>query len=307
MMGTIITEFERVTKFPMLDFMKEYREFMSVHYSPLDAYFSGRTEQIDNEHMRALDSITTKTADAVAQFKNFANKFNKCGYWELMDFIDDLNTNIEKINKLPKFRKTVLAKRGYTPNVELVSQVGGQRTIDDIADSVNAVNGGGSSWVTIMLNNDMNEQDWEIDKLSGVKVYVSNRNGIVVNSIIDMPIGKRIYGKDLHRKLHFKNNDFALIEFENNVEQKCDILLELMQGDVPESPNFGKDTALTSSNIKSYAYPEVARQVEQLFRQNDLFKEATITDVKFDENYNAMFTVRIKTKYDYQTEKTISI
>ena len=261
MIGSIVLEFERVTKFPMLDFMKEYKEFMNVHYAPINEYFSGIKENIDNEHIRALVSITSKTAEALAQFNNFKNKFEKCGYWELMEFIDDLNVNIEKINKLPKFRKTVLSKRGYTPNVELMSSVGGQRTIDDVANAVNEKNGGGVSWVSLMLNNDMNENDWEIDKLSNVRVYVSNQTSIVVNSIIDVPIGKRIYGRDMNRKIEFVDNDFKLIEYTDNVEQKCNILLELEQGDIPEFPIFGKDPVLTSSNIKSYAYSEIANEV----------------------------------------------
>ena len=190
---------------------------------------------------------------------------------------------------------------------ELLSNVGGQRTIDDVAQAVNEVNGGGASWVALMLNNDMNENDWEIDKLSSVRVYVSNRTSIVVNSIIDMPLGQRIYGRDMNRKITFKDNDFLLIEYTDNVEQKCNILLELVQGDIPEFPMFGKDPVLTSSNIKSYAYPEIANQVEMLFKQNDLFKQASITGISFDENNSVMMKVNIKTKYDYQTEKTVNI
>jgi len=70
---------------------------------------------------------------------------------------------------------------------------------------------------------------------------------------------------------------------------------------------FGKDPVLTSSNVKSYAYPEIANQVEMLFKQNDLFKQASITGISFDENNSVMMKVNIKTKYDYQTEKTVNI
>ena len=51
-----------------------------------------------------------------------------------------------------------------------------------------------------MLSNDMNESDWEIDKLSSINVMVNNTNDVVVTSILDMPIGERIYGKDIEKK-----------------------------------------------------------------------------------------------------------
>lgn len=307
MMEIIVVEFQNITKFPLIDFLQEYEDFMNNSYYALNEYFSGNTDSIDNSHMRALKSVMTKSKDLLAQFKNFSNKFSKCGYWELMDFIDDINNNIEKISKLPKFRRTVLAKRGYTGDVEVGSEVGSMRTIDDVAQSVSGINGNATSWIDLMLNNDWNEEDWDIDKLSSVNVYINNRSGIVVNSIVDMPVGKRVYGKDMYRKITFTDNDFKLVEYTDNVEQKCDILLELNQGDVPEDMLFGRDPQLTTSSYESFSYPELAMEISDIFRQNDLFSLAQVDDISFDENNQALVKVNIRTKYNYNTEKTVTV
>lgn len=306
MIESIVIEFEQVTKYPLLDFMREYRDFMKYSYGAIERYFSGAVESIDNSHINALKKITRDTQDVLQQFKNFANKFEKCGYWELMDFIDELNTTMEKINKLPKFKRTVLSKRGYTNNVETQSTVGGFRTIDDVANAVNSRNSDNFGWVDLMLNNDMDEVDWEIDKLSGVNVYYNKRK-INVTTIIDMPVGKKVYGKDFNRKLAFANNDFELVSEEANIEQKCDIILSLKQGDVPENMLFGVNPFFLGGNVASYNILEIVRQIHASFQQNDLFESAYVTDIKYDEAGNLLIAVNIKTKYEYSIEKQITL
>lgn len=306
MIESIVIEFEKVTKYPLMKFIEEYRDFMLYSFSPLERYFSGISETIDNSHISALKKVTIDTRDVLQQFKNFSNKFEKCGYWELMDFIDDLNTTMEKINKFPKFKRTVLSKRGYTNNVESQATVGGFRTIDDVANGVNNSVNDNYGWVELMLNNDMDEIDWEIDKLSGLNVYYSKRK-INVTTIIDMPWGKRVYGKDLNRKIAFANNDFVTVSEEANIEQKCDILLGLNQGDVPENTLLGVDPHFLGGTFSSFNTPEVVRQIHAAFQQNDLFQEATVTELKFDGNGHMNIKVRIRTKYELAIEKQVTI
>jgi hypothetical protein len=306
-METVIIEFQKVTKYPLIDFLMRYRNFMLNSYPAINSYFSGETESIDNSHLNFLKKITSDCKDVTAQFKNFANKFSTCGYWELMDYIDDLNTTIEKINKLPKFKRTSLNKRGYQPYIQVSSSVGGFRTMEDIANSVKEKNSDNTDWIELMLSNDLNESDWEIDGLTPINVLIDNRVDIIVSTILDMPIGERIYGKDIARKITFKDNDLLIVEYQENVEQKCDILIELNRGDVPENVLFGKNYQLISGvSSKQFAYPELVNDIQNNFLQNDLFEYANVIDFSY-ENGNMNITVEIKTKYDYKTEKKIVI
>lgn len=305
-METIIIEFEKVTKYPLIQFLTRYRDFMLNSYPAINRYFSGETEGIDNSHLVALKKLTSECKDVLAQFKNFANKFSNCGYWELMDYIDDLNNTIEKINKLPKFRRTSLTKRGYQPYVQVAGSVGGYRTTEDVANSVKEINHDNTNWIDLMLNNDLNEVDWEIDKLKPINVFVNNRTDVVVTTILDQPIGERIYGKDIARKITFKNNDLMTVEYQENVEQKSNILLELNRGDVPENMLFGKNKDLFGTAVKQFSYPEVVSDISNNFLQNNLFEYAVVTSFNFD-NGSMTMTVEIKTKYDYKTEKKIVI
>jgi hypothetical protein len=164
-----------------------------------------------------------------------------------------------------------------------------------------------TNWIDLMLANDLNEEDWEIDKLSPITVIVNNRNDVVVKSILDQPIGKRIYGKDINRKITFSNDDLLTVEYQDNIEQKCDILLEVNRGDVPEDKLFGKNLfAISGVNLRAFSYPELMLDIQNLFSQNDLFEYAKITDFSVGDK-EVFITVEIKTKYDYKTEKRVTI
>ena len=306
-METIIIEFQKVTKYPLIDFLTRYRDFMLNSYPAINRYFSGETENIDNYHLNSLKKLTSDCKDVLVQFKNFANKFSTCGYWELMDYIDDLNNTIEKINKLPKFRRTSLSKRGYQPYIQSASSVGGFRTMEEVANSVKEVNKDNTDWVELMLSNDLNESDWEIDELTPINVLVNNSIDIVVTTILDMPIGERIYGKDIARKITFEDNDLLIVKYQDNVKQKCNILMELNRGDVPENILFGKNYQLINGvSSKQFAYPELVTDIQNNFLQNDLFEYANAIDFSY-ENGSMNVTVEIKTKYDYKTEEKIII
>lgn len=305
-LGIVINEFEQVTKYPLKAFLRKYADFMTGGYREIKRYFGGETVNVSNESVTTLRDLTIECRDVLAQFKNFANKFSTCGYWELMDYLDDLNNTIEKINKLPKFLRTSLGKRGYTPSVQIESTVGSKRTIDDVASTAKELNRDNMSWVDLMLQNDFNEADWEIDSLRGLNVFVNNRSQIVVTTIIDQPIGKRVYGTDILRKIGFSENDLELAVQIDNVEQKCVILLELVRGDVPENMLFGKNPAFFGANAPLVNYSEVVTDIVNTFMQDDLFASVNVTDISFD-NGSATMKVEIQTKYDYKTEKTITV
>lgn len=303
-LGIVINEFEQVTKYPLKAFLRKYADFMTGGYAEIRDYFSGRTVEISNESVSALRDLTVECRDVLAQFKNFTNKFSTCGYWELMDYIDNLNNTLEKINKLPKFLRTSLGKRGYTPSVQVSATVGSERTVDDVASTARELNQDNTQWVDLMLQNDWNEDDWEIDKLRSVNVFINNRTQIVVTTIIDQPIGDRVYGTDILRKISFADNDLALAVRKDNIEQKSVILLELVRGDVPENMLFGKNPMFFGSNAPIVNYSEVVTDIVNCFMQNDLFASVNVTDISF-ANGEATMKVEIQTKYDYKTEKTI--
>jgi hypothetical protein len=157
----------------------------------------------------------------------------------------------------------------------------------------------------LILNNDLEEENYDIDKLSNINALVNNTYGVVVDTILETPVGKRVYGRDIQRKIEIENNDFKIVEWEDNVEQKVEILLMLEQGDIPEMPNLGR-AVIEGSNYRDYNYTELLTDLRNVFYQDDLFAYVAITDVGYKDG-DISVNVEVNTKYIYSTTKTITL
>lgn len=302
MFSDIVKDFESVTKFSLLKYFEDYRDFMQNGFSDLSNYYSGQTESVDTEVTTAFNSLLQRSRNLVQTFKNFSSKLSNCGFWELQQYCQNLNDTLERITKLPKYYRTTKTIRGYQPYLKVSADIGGLKTPQDLASEI------GSSGVTetsLILDNDLQEGAWEIDELSSINALVNNQNDVVVESILEQPVGNRVYGKDINKKITISDNDLDIKRYEDNVEQKVDTLLRLNRGDVPEMPTFGKNR-LQGITAGAYNYAELMKDIKSVFAQDDLFDSVEVTDVSF-VNGDLTATCRIKTKYNYSTVKTFTL
>jgi HPt (histidine-containing phosphotransfer) domain-containing protein len=300
MFADVANEFENITKFELLQYFTDYSDFLQNDYSEVYAYYSGNSESIDNAKLTTLSTLLNKSNNLMRIFQEFAGKLGNVGYWELQQYCQDLKDTLERISKLPKYCRTAKTCRGYKPYVQVNEDIGGMKTIADLADQL-----GNITENELILNNDLEEGNYEIDKLSSITALVENQTNVVVSTIMEQPIGKRIYGKDIQRKIDFSDNDLTIVKYENNVEQKAEILLEINKGDVPEIPNFGK-TVVSGQTYSGYNYGELMSDLQDNFLQDDLFDNVTISDIDYD-NGDLYATVKIQTKYVYSTTKNMKI
>lgn len=301
MFADVANEFQNITKFELYQYFKDYSDFLQSDYSEVYSYFSGKIENIDNSKLTTLSNLLDRSNNLTRIFQEFAGKLGNVGYWELQQYCQDLKDTLERISKLPKYRRTAKTCRGYKPYVQVSENIGGMKTIKDLAEQL----GNGITENELILNNDLEEGDYEIDQLSSITALVENQVNIVVSTIMEQPIGRRIYGRDIKRKISFKNNDLQIVEYEDNIEQKTNILLELNKGDVPEIPSFGK-TVISGSTYNGYNYGSLVSDLRENFLQNDLFEDISVENIDYKDN-DLYITVNIQTKYVYSTTKDLKI
>lgn len=302
MFSNIVTQFENITKFALLQYFEDYRDFMQNDFSYISEYYNGDTSSIDASYISNFNALRTKSKTLMQQFINFSHRLSNCGFWELQEYCQDLNDVLEKITKLPKYYRTSKTVRGYQPYIQVKSNIGGLKTVQDLAQEINSE---GVSEISLIIDNDLQEKDWNIDELSSITAFVNNQTDVVVETILEQPIGNQIYGKDINRKITLENNDLAVKKYEDNVEQKCDILLSLERGNIPEMPNFGKNR-LQGTNMSDYNYTELVKDLQSVFLQNDLFEDIEISDIEYKQG-DIFVNCTIKTKYSYSTQKTLKI
>ena len=299
MFAAVANEFENITKFALLQYFQDYRDFLQNDYSDVYAYFSGATESIDSSKINKVNNLLSRSDNLTRTFQTFAGKLGNVGHWELQQYCQDLKDTLERISKLPKYLRTAKTCRGYKPFIQITEDIGGMKTVQDVADKI-----GNITEQELILNNDLEESDYDIDKLSQITALVDNKTGVVVTTIMEQPIGNKVYGKDINRKITFQDNDLSIVVYESNIEQKSDILLGLIKGDIPEFPVLGKEIQIGSYN--QYNYAELISDLRDNFLQDDMFESIDITDIDVKDG-EIFVTCNIKTKYAYSTTKSVKI
>ena len=275
---------------------------MQNDFPEISSYFSGKESTLSSEKIFNLNSLIKRSKLLLQQFINFSNKLSNCGYWELQQYCQDLNDTLEKITKLPKYQRTSKSYRGYTPFIRVNTNIGGMKTIEDVSREINSP---GVDELSLIINNDLEEQDWEINKLSSIYACIDNTTDVVVTTILEQPINEKIYGKDISKKIKFVENDVEIKAYKENIDQKCLILLNLNKGDIPEIPFLGKNISF-GKNVSDYNYVEFLKDIKSNFSQDDLFDSIEISEISF-QNGDIIVSCNIKTKYSYSTTKKIKI
>ena len=301
MFADIAINFQNITKFDLRQYFIDYRDFLTNDFPDVSNYYAGKTETIDAAKIKRLKDLITRSRNLLQQFSTFATKFSNVGFWELQQYCQDLNETLERITKLPKYNRVSKSPRGYKPYIQASYSVGGMRTMEDVAREI----GETTTESELILNNDLEEENYDIDKLSNINALVNNTSGVVVDTILETPIGNRVYGRDIQRKIEIEGNDLKIVEWEDNVEQKVEILLILEQGDIPEMPNLGR-AVIEGSNYRDYNYTELLTDLRNVFYQDDLFAYVGITDVSYKDG-DISVNVEVNTKYIYSTTKTITL
>ena len=301
MFADIAISFQNITKFDLRQYFIDYRDFLTNDFPDVNNYYAGKTETIDAAKIKRLKDLIARSRNLLQQFSTFATKFSNVGFWELQQYCQDLNETLERITKLPKYNRVSKSPRGYKPYIQASYSVGGMRTMEDVAREI----GETTTESELILNNDLEEENYDIDKLSNINALVNNTSGVVVDTILETPIGNRVYGRDIQRKIEIEGNDLKIVEWEDNVEQKVEILLMLEQGDIPEMPNLGR-AVIEGSNYRDYNYTELLTDLRNVFYQDDLFAYVGITDVSYKDG-DISVNVEVNTKYIYSTTKTITL
>lgn len=303
-METILRDFLSITNYPIVVFLTKYVEFSQNNYNDIYNYFSGEKEDVSQESMSNLNWLLGECSKIISVFKSFENKLNNCGYWELMELIDNINTELEKLKKTPKYARTVKTKTSYKRTVQYNSQIGGGVTVEDVANDLTMQES--TEWQRILQENDIKEFQWEIDKIRGVNAFTSG-SFTPASTIIDQPIGDRVYGSDIRQTIDFKNGDLILVTGKLNLEQKIGILLNLKRGDVPEFPLFGKNPFFNGSSSKEFSIIGMVNDIKKTFLQNDLFDDVSVSGLGSSESEFDTLTLAIKTIYSNETFKEIRI
>lgn len=273
-------KFKKVTGYDIENYFQMFTDFVTDHYQNIVDYYLSKGP-IGKDDITALNLLVQETNKVSNLFDNNSrNLADTTEYWELLSQFEDVKVKIGTINNSSKWLRSNIEQGNFTGGTSFSYIQGQNEVIETIASKVGS-NDPQNDWVDIALNNGIIEEEYTKDGGRQMTLTLQNNTAITINSVVDNLNGKKVYGKDLYKEVTLEDGDLKVLGYDDTIKQSFDILLSTTKGSVPQFPLDGIDkTAFIGQNMNSVAFPSVFRQLVQLFRKDDTFKELSILDVE---------------------------
>lgn len=276
---TIQEKFKNITGYDIRNYFQMFTDFVSNNYQNLVDYYSN-VSPISQEDIIALNSLVKETAKVSNLFDvNYRNLASTTEFWELLTQFEDVKVKVGTMKNSSKWLRSNIEEGNYSSGINFEYTQSQHEVIENIADKV-GYDDPQDSWADIALSNNIIEEDYTKEGGCRMKLSLQNNSVVSINSVVDNLNGKKVYGKDLNREVILEDGDLKTLNYDETIKQSFDILLSTNKGSVPQFPQDGIDkSAFVGRNMNSVSFPSIFRQLVQLFRKDDTFKELSILGV----------------------------
>lgn len=280
----IVEEFELRTKYPLFKFYEDFIDFNDNFSQNIFNYFLGELEEVTEISFQKLEKLLKEANKIIYLFQNNTQQLDTYKYWILLDDIEDIRTTLQSINNASRWLRSSISNVSFSSDPEFKYITGQNETLEKINKNI----GSGdeeNDWVEIALNNSLREEDYSNEGGLNLKVYLKNNKSIYINSVIDNINSDTIYGKDLFKKITYKDNDLETLSPIDTLKQSVEILANLNKNDNPAFKNLGIDKSLIiGKNFNSVSYPAITRQLFSTFKTDDTLASFTILNIEQKTN-----------------------
>lgn len=275
-----IDTYEQASSEDVRGFMEEFVDFMDNQQQRIVNFYSGNTEELDRGIIENLEDLIKRCNDLINSLNIFSEKLETAEMWELLNFLEDIETRLQQTRVMPKLLRSSVTITGNKSGFYRDIVIAEGETIESTLRSLQ-IEGADDRWQDVAIQNNITEEDYGDDAVKA-KVRVAGGEATDINDVVDVMDGKSIYGKDLDDELVFENEDLKALSPDKTMSQSVENLVRLNRGSVPEFPNYGiKFSDLIGGTIVKFSYPALVRQLTEVFSQDDTISSISIEDIEF--------------------------
>ena len=262
-------------------FLIRFNSFIENFYPSIIAYYQGGIlNQVAFDRLSLLTEESKNNLNIMTLNKNL---FTTVEYWDLMTYLEDINTKLQTIKNIPAYLRTSLVNGTNNPNYLVDYTTRQFENLETVISNFGSTDKN-ADWVDLSLSNNLREEDYT--PAGGVLLKVELRDNIQLSdskNILDTIIGDSVYGKDFNKKLTITDNDLETLEPSDTFIQTVEIFGGLKKGDNPEFPDEGY-TQIAGTELSALNYPTLFREIISTVAQDDTIKTVSITDLKREDD-----------------------
>lgn len=277
-----IDKYEQASSEDVRGFLEEFVDFMDSEQQKIISFYSGDTETLDRGIIENLEDLIKDCNDLINSLNIFSEKLGSSEFWELLNFLEDVETRLQQTRIMPKLLRSSVTLTGNKSGFYRDVVIAEGDTIESTLRSLQ-IEGADDRWQDVAIQNNIREEDYG-DEPVKAKVRVAGGEAININDVVDVIDGKSIYGKDLDDEIAFEDEDLKALSPDKTMEQSVDNLVKLSRGSIPEFPELGiKFSDLIGGTIAQFSYPALVRQLTEIFSQDDTISSISVEDIEFEQ------------------------
>lgn len=304
-----LREFKKITSKDIELFFHKTVSFFSIEYNDIVAYYSGELKNISSEPFEIFEKIKRECSELFSSFQSHSKQLNNVKWWLLLEQLEEIDSRLQSLNNINRWSKSSLTKIGYSSDLSVQYTLKQNQTLEKVSSDI-LKSTDSEKWVDLAIKNNLIEEDYSSEGGIDIQLQFPQINqGIEINSVVDVMIGKSIYGKDLFKKLEFvtAEDDLCVLGYDETILQSADILSLLKKGDNPDFPEQGLQSAVViGANQAMLNFPVISRQMQETFATDDSLQNFTIIDIATKED-NLSISYEVQTRLNETYDGQIAI
>lgn len=288
---TSAEKYYNITKIDIQQFFQDTVDFINEGYPSILSYYEGGDLPADS--FKVLDDLLVRAESIDAAFFNFSDQMKTLDMWDLLDTFEDSWGQLLTINNTSKWMRSSRVGR-YDGKFYLERALKDFENFEQVASSVGS-NDPQNDWEEIAVSNFIIEEDYSPRSGGPIfKISLSSSANFGIQTVVDSLVGERILGKDVDKRFYFANNDLAIVEYKDAINQTIDTIMNTLRGDIPEFPEDGVSNEFIGTNVSAIQYPTLFRNLSTMFAKDDRFIEVNLLSLSRKDDYIIM-KIKIKT------------
>lgn len=288
---TSAEKYYNITKIDIQQFFQDTVDFINEGYPSILSYYEGGDLPADS--FKVLDDLLVRAESIDAAFFNFSDQMKTLDIWDLLDTFEDSWGQLLTINNTSKWMRSSRVGR-YDGKFYLERALKDFENFEQVASSVGS-NDPQNDWEEIAVSNFIIEEDYSPRSGGPIfKISLSSSANFGIQTVVDSLVGERILGKDVDKRFYFANNDLAIVEYKDAINQTIDTIMNTLKGDIPEFPEDGVSNEFIGTNVSAIQYPTLFRNLSTMFAKDDRFIEVNLLSLSRKDDYIIM-KIKIKT------------
>lgn len=283
--NNLITKFKKITRYDLQRYLLIFEYFGTRHSAAINSYYGGISKRVPEQSLKLLDNLAKQAEYLDHIIKLNARRFDGTDWWDLLELLEDIKTNLHTHQNSPKWHRVSRATTALVDNPEIDIQLKQGQTIERLAGGSLGYADEHQDWYDLAIKNDLAEEDYTPS--GGVTLQAGASGGLSFEILdaVDVMDAETMKGKDICKKITWEDNDIKVLKGDESFLQDMEILATLVKGDNPEFVKNGLSAEVAvGQNISGVSYPVLTRQLNEVFGRNDLIDNYSIVLIERRED-----------------------